>query len=482
MSPSVEPFNEVKYKALIDGLEAIEIRLSELETSKRIDSEFFQYRYLINKSKLEKIPHNLLKDIVSETIKTGHTPSMKITDYYGGNINFIKTDNLRRNVIKPIFSDKLSCLGNQKIKNSQLKENDVITTIIGASEDIIARTCLVTNDILPANINQNIALIRCNNNIIKPGVLNLYINGKFGSTYLHYLSRQTEQVNLNCEEVGRLIVPIFSEPLQKLCVDFIELSYDFKKKSAELYTSAEKMLITYLDVSADFDNEKAMSVISLSSSFDVIGRLDAEYYQPKYSNIERQLACLHTVNTLCNLYDANFNPDSNQEYKYIELSNIGLSGEINNVDILDGSELPTRARRLVKQGQVIVSSIEGSLDSCAIIDATHDEALCSTGFYVLDSDIMNSETLLVLFKSDYIQLLLKKRCSGTILSAINKDEFLSMPVPFIDDGVQKKIAVNIKESFALRSKSEELLELAKTAIEVAIEQGEDVAIRMLKGV
>lgn len=55
------------------------------------------------------------------------------------------------------------------------------------------------------------------------------------------------------------------------------------------------------------------------------------------------------------------------KYKYIELSNIGKSGEISNVDTLVGAELPTRARRIVKKGQVIVSSIEGSLESCALI-------------------------------------------------------------------------------------------------------------------
>ena len=42
MSPSVEPFNEAKYKALMDGLECSEIYLSETQENKdfRIDSDF----------------------------------------------------------------------------------------------------------------------------------------------------------------------------------------------------------------------------------------------------------------------------------------------------------------------------------------------------------------------------------------------------------------------------------------------------------
>ena len=43
MSPSVEPFNEAKYKALMDGLEIVEIPFKELATiiDYRIESEYF---------------------------------------------------------------------------------------------------------------------------------------------------------------------------------------------------------------------------------------------------------------------------------------------------------------------------------------------------------------------------------------------------------------------------------------------------------
>ena len=125
-------------------------------------------------------------------------------------------------------------------------------------------------------------------------------------------------------------------------------------------------------------------------------------------------------------------------------------------------------------------SVEGSLQSCALITDEYDGALCSTGFYVLDSDCINSETLLVLFKSEPIQALMKQRCSGTILTAISKDELLSMPLPMIDGDIQKEIAVKVQEAFTLRKQSKQLLEYAKQAVEMAIEQGEDVVFACLK--
>ena len=115
--------------------------------------------------------------------------------------------------------------------------------------------------------------------------------------------------------------------------------------------------------------------------------------------------------------------------------------------------MPTRARRIVHTGNIIISSVEGSLQSCALIPDSFDGALCSTGFYVLDSEKINSETLLVLFKSAPIQALLKQQCTGTILTAFSKDGLLSIPIPKIDSDLQDKIRDGVKESFALRQKS-----------------------------
>lgn len=157
------------------------------------------------------------------------------------------------------------------------------------------------------------------------------------------------------------------------------------------------------------------------------------------------------------------------QYKYIELADIGKSGEITGCNEQTGEELPTRARRIVHKGDVIVSSIEGSLDSCALVTDEYDGALCSTGFYVLKSHLINPETLLVLFKSLPVQSLMKKGCSGTILTAIGKSEFEKIPIPLIRQEVQDEIAKHIQKSCELRMEAMQLLENAKLTIETAIE-------------
>ena len=123
-----------------------------------------------------------------------------------------------------------------------------------------------------------------------------------------------------------------------------------------------------------------VSIRSFSQSFGKTGRFDAEYYQSKYEKYTEVLNTKDTVDTLCILYDRNFVPEAEVEYTYIELASVGRAGAIVNAERNLGSALPTRARRQVNAGQVIIPSIEGSLQSCALITSEFDKSLCSTGF------------------------------------------------------------------------------------------------------
>lgn len=48
-----------------------------------------------------------------------------------------------------------------------------------------------------------------------PEYVNAYLNSFYGKQYLLYLSRQTEQVNLNCKEVEIVLIPEMSEKFQE---------------------------------------------------------------------------------------------------------------------------------------------------------------------------------------------------------------------------------------------------------------------------
>jgi type I restriction enzyme S subunit len=95
-----------------------------------------------------------------------------------------------------------------------------------------------------------------------------------------------------------------------------------------------------------------------------------------------------------------------------------------------------------------------------------------------DSQI-SSQVLQVLLRTKIYKELLLKYNVGTQYPVIKDDDVLGLLVPIVDQEIQTKIEENIKTSFALKEESKALLELAKRAVEVAIEEGENVAMELM---
>ena len=375
--------------------------------------------------------------------------------------------------------DKCADITETEYNKFALKDGDVLFNRTNSFEWVGRTGIYYQND----DIQRTFAsyLVRLNpKESILPEYLCAYLNCKYGEWDIKRRARQSiNQTNVNPEEVKEIEIPILKIDVQRKIQDCFTRANSLRVLSKTIYSETELILHEELDI-----DSSAMVSTTITqkrfSDFVNSGRLDAEYYQPKYDHITKKISQYplgqDNIRNLFILRDRNTVPDNDIQYKYIELSNIGANGEITGCTYEYGANLPSRARRIVHTGDIIVSSIEGSLQSCAIVTNEYDGALCSTGFYVLTPRIINSETSLVLFKSAMIQALLKRACTGTILTAINKEEFVNISLPLIDNDTQNSIAVIIKRSTSLRQESKRLLNLAKTAVETAIEQGENAAM------
>jgi type I restriction enzyme S subunit len=69
---------------------------------------------------------------------------------------------------------------------------------------------------------------------------------------------------------------------------------------------------------------------------------------------------------------------------------------------------------------------------------------------------------------------------GSIIQHWRPDELKQVLIPILPPETQKEISKQIQKSFALPKQSVQLLETAKQAVEIAIEQGEKKAIEFVK--
>lgn len=319
---------------------------------------------------------------------------------------------------------------------------------------------------------------------VTPEYLTAFLNTRYGSLDVKRRARiSINQSNVNAEELKRVEIPLFSLQFQTQITVAFNSAYNLVQESESVYEKASSILLSELGLT-NWQRKHQLSFVKDYSDTKQARRMDAEYFQPKYEEIIKVIQTYpggwDTMNNLVGLKDKNFKPEDKQRYDYIELANISSNGGVVGCMTGDGQDLPTRARRKVSAGDVIVSSIEGSLSSIALIEEAYDQALCSTGFHVVAPETLNSETLLVLLKSIVGQLQLKKGCSGTILTAINRDEFQKIILPKVSEKIQTQIQRKIAESFALRRQSKHLLDCAKRAVELAIEQNEQAATDWLE--
>ena len=171
---------------------------------------------------------------------------------------------------------------------------------------------------------------------------------------------------------------------------------------------------------------------------------------------------------------AKFIPKPDENYHYVELANINSSiGIIDGYSEVLGKEAPSRAKRILRQGDVIVSSVEGSLGKVALVDKTQEGFLASTGFFQFRSKEILPEVLLILAKSLIVKMQLQKRCAGTILMAVPSETLENILIPVVAKPVQQKIAELVRKSHEARKKSKELLEEAKRKVEAMIEKAGD---------
>lgn len=458
---------------MLEGLEATEVRFVTLLTGVetfRLDSEYYRREYIEIENHI-KSQSNLFCKFSDWGVAVDCSAFYAgIEPLYGsGNIPLIRVQNVKETI------DYANCVTLPFLtepEHSTLKmveEGDIVITKGGSIGFVgyVTQRAYASRDLIflkTSGLAENHRIF-----------LYLYLSSPFVFKQLIRSSSQCAQPHLTITLVKNFDILKAQEVLVEKCSQLYKKHREVLCLSKSLYTSAENYLLECLGMQGFVANPNAYNIKTLKESFLESGRIDAEYYLPKYEDYTKAVSAyaggVAPLNEVCMIQDDNYTPEAKQTYRYIELADIGKSGDIIGCLCEKGEDLPTRARRLVLTGDVIVSSIEGSLGSCALITEDYNHALCSTGFYVVRSSQINSETLLTLFKSEPIQQLLKKGCSGTILTGIGKQEFKQIPIPLIRPEVQAEIAQYIQRSFALRKEASQLLEEAKLSVEQTIAIG-----------
>jgi hypothetical protein len=216
-------------------------------------------------------------------------------------------------------------------------------------------------------------------------------------------------------------------------------------------------------------------------------RIDAEHFQPKFLELRERIRnypagfcpIKHIAINSQETIDPAAMPE--REFQYIELANINQTiGVIEGSNQIRGKEAPSRARMVLRSGDVIASSVQGSLDKVALVSDEYHGAVGSTGFFVLRPRTVQNGYLLALTKSLVVREQMLCEATGTILSAVSANALGNIIVPDVPPEKREEIDCLVQQSQAARREAKALLEKGKRAVDIAIEQNEDAAINSLQ--
>lgn len=315
--------------------------------------------------------------------------------------------------------------------------------------------------------------------------LYLYLCIDFSYRLMVRSSSMTAQPHLTITLIRNMPLFNFSSFFKNVLCKVYEESESLMAQAIALYSSAQFLLLSTLNYHpiTQTGNHTAKS---LSESFGTMGRLDAEYYQPKYDELFQMLSALPTkrLKRIVNITKS-IEPGSeyygNAGIPFIRVSDVSKDG-INTPSIKIPKTTVPSIENLYPKKDTILFSKDGSIGIAYKIE---DNMKAVTSGALLHLTVKNPAEVLpdyltLVLNSDIVKLQAERDSSGAVIQHWKPSDIEQIVVPILPTEIQQQIAEKIGESFFLRRQSEQLLENAKHAVELAIEQGEGMAIAWLQ--
>ncbi len=446
--------------------------------TQRIDSEYFKKKFLADDFSLEQIGFVRLENIAD--VKGGKRLPLGET-FSDEGVCYIRAEDVKNGFVDWEHSPKISEKVYEQIKRYKTTYNDVLLTIVGNS---IGDVGIVKYKLDRCNLTEN--CVRVVSDKIKPEYLFAYLLSDYGQNTIEREKVGTAQPKLAIERINKFKIPKCSNNFQEKIAVVINLSNEKIIASKQTYKNSHNILLQTLGLSDFQPSKNPVNVKSFSESFGSSGRLDAEYYQIKYEQVvERikstnydRLADIVKIKKSIEPGSANYSEEGLPFVRVSDYDKFGLSTPdkyLTNEFCAENAEL---IKKIKPKKETILFSKDGSVGTAYMLRKDADFITSGAILYltVKDKTKIIPEYLTLALNSKLVQMQAERDAGGSIILHWRVSEIENVVVPVIEFDKQREIADLVEESFKLKKQSERLLEVAKKAVEMAIEQDEQTAI------
>lgn len=316
-----------------------------------------------------------------------------------------------------------------EFKKYKILKGDILVTKDSESPEDIGVPCLIEHNLENTVCGYHLGIIRSRTEV-DPNFVFRYLQSSLVQSYFYRESFGVTRFSLGKPPVENLEIPLPSLEEQKL----ISLYLDNKTKQIDL-------LIRKIERKIELLKEQRASLISQcvtegldpnvkmrDSGIEWIGEI------PKHWQVQK-LKYLVSYNQEV-LFETT---DPDYEFHYIEIGDVDRSDGITINKKIRFKDSPSRARRVARPDDVIVSTVRTYLGAIGMIPNLKD-VVCSTGFCVLrgKSKEINQGFLSFSVRSDWFISEINGNSYGVSYPAINSSELVEskIAVPPISEQVK----------------------------------------------
>lgn len=453
--------------------------------TQRIDSEYFKKEYLF---KIQELKANNYKCLFELGLIKGGKRLPLGEDFSTTGIPYIRAQDVKNNFVEYENSPKISEKLYLELISYQTKYNDVLITNVGNS---IGDTGIVKFDIEKCNLTEN--AVKFISQKISPDFVFSFLQSKFGKFQIERETVGTAQPKLAIERIRKFIIPIVSDKFQEKIGEIIQKAFENKINSNMKYLDAENYLLSEIGLHNFELSKEPINIKNFKDSYALTKRLDAEYYQKKYEQIIEKITAqkYDILNNIVEIFKS-IEPGSRHYtdenglpfYRVADYNKFGLNKPEKELTNSFCTENKNLIKKLKPNKGTILFSKDGSVGTAYLLRNNLDGITSGAilHLHVKYKKEILPEYLTLVLNSKLVQMQAERDAGGSIILHWRKEEIEKVVIPIIDFKKQEKIANLVEESFVLKDESERLLEIAKKAVEKAIELDENSAINFINDI
>jgi type I restriction enzyme, S subunit len=280
----------------------------------------------------------------------------------------------QQTVINHDFSKNDTFINHEKfnaMKSFQVRASDILITTRGT----IGKICRIAKNFHEGIIHPCIIKFRIDDTKILYNIIEmLFNNSDLVKNQLNYMSNATTIDVIYSSTLKNIYIPVAPIKVQRRIADYLDTKcarIDFIKKNMEAEIEALKQYKQSVITEA-VTKGLNKNVKMKDSGIPWIGKIPKDW-----KVCPLKYLCSYNNETLPE------NTNSEYEFDYVDIGSVTYGKGIENYQHLKFSKAPSRARRLVKKGDVILSTVRTYLKATAQIPENVYPIVVSTGYLTL---------------------------------------------------------------------------------------------------